>query len=145
MRGDFHGALAKYCESLDIAKHIGDHETIAFFLEHVGLGYQSIGEMEKALVTYEEGFQLREILGDKRGMAVFLNRMGELWYAQRRQKLEQLASASQEEATKSIDTSPDFDQTLQEAEEAVDTALKKHQESLNIFREIGDKLSHEDT
>jgi uncharacterized protein YchJ len=63
-----------------------------------------------------------------------------LWYAQRCQKLEQLASASQEEETKLLDTPHYFDQSLQEAEEAVDTALQKHQESLNVYREIGDQL-----
>ncbi len=144
--GDFAAAQARYEESLEIAREVGDPSAVASALNQLGNVAWMQGDYPTAQARHEESLQLRKELGDRRGVGASLNNLGNL--AQRLSDLAAARACLEEclEITREFGDQTGIAITLNNLGNTVrlqgdaDGARRMHEECLRIRRELGDPV-----
>ncbi len=116
-QGDAHAARALYGQALELRRGLGDHRGTAASLNGLGNVAVAEGDLLGARVIFEENLATSRILGDPRLIAASLMNLGVVVHL--------LLAGGQAEAT--------------EAAEAAERARALYLESLERYRELGDR------
>ncbi len=72
-----------YQKSLKIQEEIGDKGGLAASFTNIGVNYNNMGDISKALEYYHKALTIQEEIGDKEGIAVSLHNFGFLYSQQK--------------------------------------------------------------
>jgi diguanylate cyclase (GGDEF)-like protein len=81
--GDYEGGLAYHVEALTVRERLGDKAAIAASLDNIGITYQRVGELDRALETFERALTIRREVGGDDRIANTLHNLGDVYFDKR--------------------------------------------------------------